>query len=48
MITQKDWRDRRLMEKLRNGELALRFLDHLSAVGLSTARVAKYAIAIYL
>jgi len=31
------------MEKLRNGELALRFLDHLSAVGLSTARVAKYA-----
>jgi hypothetical protein len=35
-------RYRRLIEKLRNGELALRFLDPLSVVGLSTARVARF------
>jgi len=33
----------RIIEKLRNGDLALRFLNHLGALGLSTARVSKYA-----
>jgi len=36
-------RFRRLISKLRNGDLALRFLDHLSALGLSPATVSKYA-----
>jgi integrase/recombinase XerD len=36
-------RYRRTIKRLRNGETALRFLDHLGALGLSTARVAKYA-----
>jgi phenylalanine-4-hydroxylase len=36
-------RYRRTIKRLRNGEAALRFLDHLGALGLSTARVAKYA-----
>ena len=27
---------------LRNGRLALRFLDHLAALGLSVARVSEY------
>ena len=36
-------RYRRIIKRLRNGELALRFLDHLSALGLSVARVSKYA-----
>jgi integrase len=36
-------RYRRSIKTLKNGELALKFLDHLGALGLSTARVAKYA-----
>lgn len=36
-------RYRRLIGGLRNGELALRFLDHLSVLGLSLARVSKVA-----
>ena len=36
-------RYRRIIKRLRNGELALRFLDHLAALGLSVARVSKYA-----
>jgi len=36
-------RYRRVIKRLRNGGLALRFLDHLSALGLSVARVSKYA-----
>lgn len=35
-------RCKRNIQGLRNGEVALRFLDHMSALGLSTARVAKY------
>lgn len=36
-------RSKRTLQTLHNGEVALRFLDHMSALGLSTARVAKYA-----
>jgi hypothetical protein len=36
-------RDRRSLKQLPNGEVAIRFLDHLSALGLSLARVSKYA-----
>ncbi|MEM3688200.1 tyrosine-type recombinase/integrase [Saccharolobus sp.] len=36
-------RYRRLIAGLRNGDVALRFLDHLSALGLSMARVSKIA-----
>jgi len=36
-------RYRRIIKGLRNGRLALKFLDHLSALGLSVARVSKYA-----
>jgi len=36
-------RYRRIIKCLRNGELTLRFLDHLGALGLSVARVSKYA-----
>lgn len=36
-------RYKRIIRGLRNGELALRFLDHLGALGLSIARVSKYA-----
>lgn len=36
-------RYKRAIGKLGNGDLALRFLDHLLALGLSKARVAKYA-----
>lgn len=36
-------RCRRIIAGLRNGELALRFLDHLGALGLSLARVSKIA-----
>ena len=35
-------RSKRTLQGLRNGEVALKFLDNLSALGLSTARVAKY------
>jgi integrase/recombinase XerD len=35
-------RSKRTLQGLRNGEVSLRFLDHMSALGLSTARVAKY------
>lgn len=34
---------KRNIKLLRNGEVSLRFLDHLGALGLSTARVSKYA-----
>jgi integrase len=37
-------RQRKIIKALKNGDLALSFLDHLAALGLSTARVAKYAI----
>jgi len=36
-------RYKRIIKGLRNGGLALKFLDHLSALGLSIARVSKYA-----
>jgi len=36
-------RYRRVIKKLRNGGLALKFLDHLDALGLSDARISKYA-----
>jgi len=36
-------RYKRIIKGLRNGGLALKFLDHLSALGLSAARVSKYA-----
>ena len=36
-------RSKRAIQKLSNCDVALRFLDHMSALGLSTARVAKYA-----
>ncbi|MCL2690963.1 MAG: site-specific integrase [Candidatus Bathyarchaeota archaeon] len=36
-------RSRRNINLLRNGKTALRFLDHLGAIGLSVARVSKYA-----
>jgi len=36
-------RDLERLRRLRGGELALRFLSHLRALGLSTGRVAKYA-----
>jgi len=36
-------RYRRNIKQLRNGETTLRFLDHLGALNLSVARVAKYA-----
>ncbi|HIE14309.1 TPA: hypothetical protein EYP70_03460, partial [Candidatus Bathyarchaeota archaeon] len=36
-------RYRRIIRGLRNGESALKFLDHLGALGLSVARVSKYA-----
>jgi len=36
-------RARQRVAELRNGSLALRFLDHLEALGLSVGRVAKYA-----
>ncbi|MDR0460748.1 MAG: hypothetical protein LBH62_04855 [Nitrososphaerota archaeon] len=36
-------RAHRSLKLLPNGEVAIRFLDHLSALGLSLARVAKYA-----
>ena len=36
-------RYKRNIKQLRNGEITLRFLDHLSALDLSVARVAKYA-----
>jgi len=36
-------RARRSLKLLPNGEVAIRFLDHLSALGLSLARVTKYA-----
>lgn len=34
---------RRVIAGLRNGELALAFLDHLEALGLSEGRIHKYA-----
>ena len=34
---------RRIIKELKNAKLALKFLDHLSALGLSVARVSKYA-----
>ena len=36
-------RYKRIIKGLRNGGLALKFLDHLAALGLSVARVSKYA-----
>jgi len=36
-------RYRRSIGNLKNGDLALRFLDHLAAFGLSKARLSKYA-----
>ncbi|MCL2475819.1 tyrosine-type recombinase/integrase [Candidatus Bathycorpusculum sp.] len=36
-------RNRQNIKPLRNSELSLQFLDHLSALGLSVGRVAKYA-----
>jgi integrase len=36
-------RYRRSIKLMRNGETALRFLEHLSSIELSVARVAKYA-----
>ena len=36
-------RSKHNIKPLRNSDVALKFLDHLSALGLSTARVAKYA-----
>ena len=36
-------RYRRIIGHLRNGRLALRFLEHLSSLGLSLARLSKYA-----
>ena len=36
-------RCKRVISGLRNGETALRFLDHLGALGLSVGRVAKYS-----
>jgi len=36
-------RSRRIIKGLRNGELALSFLDHLLTLGLSLARVSAYA-----
>jgi len=36
-------RYKRIIKELRNSGLALKFLDHLSALGLSVARVSKYA-----
>jgi len=36
-------RYKRIIKGLRNGDLALRFLDHMAALGLSVARVSKYA-----
>lgn len=36
-------RYRRIIGGLRNGELMLSFLDHLSCLELSRARIAKYA-----
>jgi integrase/recombinase XerD len=37
---------REALAKLRNGQTALAFLDHLSVLGLSQARVSKYATAL--
>jgi site-specific recombinase XerD len=37
-------RHKRNIKQLPNGEIALQFLNHLNALGLSTARVTKYAI----
>ena len=34
---------RRRLSKLEHGELLLKFLDHLQALGLSPPRVLKYA-----
>ena len=36
-------RYRRIIKNLRNGDLALKFLDHLGVLGLSDARISKYA-----
>ncbi len=36
-------RARRNLKPMRNGEVALRFLDHLGTLGLSVGRVTKYA-----
>jgi hypothetical protein len=36
-------RSKHNIKPLRNSEVALKFIDHLGALGLSTARVAKYA-----
>ncbi|MEM3641131.1 MAG: tyrosine-type recombinase/integrase [Candidatus Bathyarchaeia archaeon] len=36
-------RYRRIIGRLGNGDLALSFLDHLASLGLSSARIAKYA-----
>ncbi|MCL1971102.1 MAG: hypothetical protein FWF66_06585 [Candidatus Bathyarchaeota archaeon] len=36
-------RNRQNIKPLRNSELSLQFLDHLSALGLSVGRVVKYA-----
>jgi len=36
-------RCKRTVSKLRNGDLALRFLSYLGALGLSVARISKYA-----
>jgi len=36
-------RYRRILKGLRNSDLAFRFLDHLGALGLSRARICKYA-----
>ncbi|MEM1536559.1 MAG: hypothetical protein QXT10_05040 [Candidatus Bathyarchaeia archaeon] len=34
---------RRRLSSLKHGDLLLKFLDHLQALGLSTSRVLKYA-----
>ena len=36
-------RYKRIIKCLRNSGLALRFLDHLAVLGLSVARISKYA-----
>jgi len=36
-------RYRRVIKNLRNGDFALKFLNHLGALGLSDARISKYA-----
>jgi site-specific recombinase XerD len=36
-------RSKRAIQKLPNADVALRFLDHMSALGLSAGRVSKYA-----